>query len=154
MIPADHIKSIYKRNLGVTERNLEGISNEDSRLDPEPAGNNINWTLGHILASRNHIMPALKQEPFWDEATAAPYMWGTEALAPDKGETLETLLETLAKSQDQIVAGLDALSEEELEEAFGKGTVSKHLAFMAWHEAYHVGQLGLLRRLVGKEGAI
>ena len=33
-------------------------------------------------------------------------------------------------------------------------TVGSLLMTIAWHQAYHVGQTGLLRRLAGKEGAI
>ena len=34
----------------------------------------------------------------------------------------------------------------------GSDTVGGMLRFLAWHEAYHPGQLGLLRRLAGKPG--
>ena len=39
---------------------------------------------------------------------------------------------------------------------YGKdlGDLARSLAQLQWHECYHVGQLGLLRRIVGKEGAI
>ena len=34
----------------------------------------------------------------------------------------------------------------------GSATVAGALGFLAWHESYHLGQLGLLRRLAGKPG--
>jgi len=34
------------------------------------------------------------------------------------------------------------------------GTVAEALTILGFHEAYHVGQLGIQRRLIGKDGAI
>jgi uncharacterized damage-inducible protein DinB len=34
----------------------------------------------------------------------------------------------------------------------GSDTTEGALRFLAWHEAYHFGQLGMLRRLAGKPG--
>jgi len=40
------------------------------------------------------------------------------------------------------------------DKAVGNKTVGNQLAFFQFHEAYHAGQVGLLRRLAGKEGAL
>ena len=34
----------------------------------------------------------------------------------------------------------------------GSDTVAGGLRFLAWHEAYHLGQLGFLRRMAGRPG--
>src|SRR5208337_2223008 len=68
----------------------------------------------------------------------------------------------LADSQQQLIAALAAISEETLSlpvpEALRRppltGTVGEALARLAFHEGYHNGQIGLLRRLAGKPGAI
>jgi uncharacterized damage-inducible protein DinB len=36
----------------------------------------------------------------------------------------------------------------------GDATVSEKLAFLQFHEAYHAGQIAILRRMAGKPGAI
>jgi uncharacterized damage-inducible protein DinB len=46
------------------------------------------------------------------------------------------------------------MTEEHLAASAGKETVGDQLAFLQFHEAYHIGQAGLLRRLAGKDGAI
>jgi hypothetical protein len=35
-----------------------------------------------------------------------------------------------------------------------KETVGSLLAALAFHEAYHVGQTGILRRVIGREGVV
>ena len=46
------------------------------------------------------------------------------------------------------------IPEEEWSKPSDDGTKLDKLAFLQFHEAYHSGQLGLLRRIVGKPGAI
>ncbi|MEZ4630685.1 MAG: DinB family protein [Deinococcales bacterium] len=86
--------------------------------------------------------------------SAAPYIWGSEALAADKGITLTELLAALEAPQTNLLKILDTMSEAELAKELKSGTLAEQLEFMAWHEGYHIGQLGLLRRLVGREGAV
>lgn len=150
MYNANLLATIYTRNYNSIQAYLTDISNEESRYNP-PAGNNLNWTLGHILASRNYIMPTLKQEAFWSEAAAAPYMWGSEKLAENKGLAFNVLLETFNESQELLIKSLESFSESDLHAGLAKGTVGQRLEFFAWHEGYHTGQLALLRRIVGKD---
>jgi uncharacterized damage-inducible protein DinB len=52
----------------------------------------------------------------------------------------------------------DAVTAEQLAKPLGRtlpdgsDTIAGALRFLAWHEAYHLGQLGLFRRLAGKPG--
>jgi hypothetical protein len=57
----------------------------------------------------------------------------------------ETLKKMYEDSQPFIIQGLDKVKDEALME---------QLTFMGFHEAYHLGQIGLLRNILGKEGAI
>ena len=150
MYNANLLATIYTRNYNSIQAYLKDISNEESRHNP-PAGNNLNWTLGHIVASRNFIMPALKQEAFWSETTAAPYMWGSEKLAADKGLPFNVLLDTLKASQELVIKSLESFTEHDLNAELAKATVGQRLEFFAWHEGYHTGQLALLRRILGKD---
>ncbi|MEZ4607315.1 MAG: hypothetical protein R2865_11090 [Deinococcales bacterium] len=54
MNSATMLKTIYIRNHRIIQRNLEGISAEES-LQKAGEGNNVNWIIGHIVASRNGV---------------------------------------------------------------------------------------------------
>lgn len=47
------LASIYEFSYGAIKLNLDGVSNEESLFIPQPAGNCINWVVGHIVAARN-----------------------------------------------------------------------------------------------------
>ena len=146
-------------NLGALKMNLEGLSHEESLVQPQPAGNCLNWIVGHILANRAGILALLGKDPVWNEEEAEPYQRGSEPLTdPTQAKNLEDLVAMLETSQESILAGLSEISDEALQAPAPSGkegeTVETGLAGLVFHEAYHVGETGILRRLLGHEGAI
>ena len=51
----------FTRN--VVRLNLEGISHEQSLIQPQPAGNCSNWVVGHLVTIYNKVLPLLEQTP-------------------------------------------------------------------------------------------
>jgi len=136
--------------------NIEGVTHEESLRQPRPAGNCLNWTVGHIVASRNGVLHAMGHDLTWSAEEAARYKRGSAPItAPGEAKPFEKLVQDLDRSQERIQSGLGALTEADLAKPYSdKQTVGEWIAFLHFHEAYHVGQTGLLRRIVGKEGAI
>jgi uncharacterized damage-inducible protein DinB len=152
---ADTLAKLFGYNHYALKVNLEGVTHEQSVTCPTPQGNCANWILGHVLANRNFIAGFLNGEPVLTAAEAAPYERGSKPMKNGAGALrLERLLTDLDRSQEGILAGLKRLSPADLEAPEGKGTLADSLAFFQFHEAYHAGQVGLLRRIYGKEGAI
>jgi uncharacterized damage-inducible protein DinB len=138
-------------------RNLEGLTHEESLSAPEPGGNSLNWVLGHLLVYRNNVMKLLGQPPAWDSPKAARYARGSAPLGPDDDPApLETLRAALDESQGRLVAALRACPEEDLLAPMEGGgePLAQRLAVLGFHEGYHGGQIALLRRLLGRTGAI
>lgn len=151
----------FSYNHRVLEVNTQGLSQEDSLASPATGGNCINWVVGHVVATRNGILELLGHEPIWSSERAAPYRRGSEPITAASALPLPELLADFAASQKTLVKALSDLSDEDLivksPTTFFKGdaeTVGSALAAFAFHEAYHVGQTGVLRRVAGKEGAI
>jgi uncharacterized damage-inducible protein DinB len=122
---------------------------DEEALEPPPGGgNSFNWILGHILVGRARILALLGDETELIPAErAGPYSRGSVG--------------RLDSSQKRMVAGIESLDEEALgrvvpESPFGRDeeTLETMLAGFLFHEAYHAGQLGVLRRLAGHEGFI
>jgi hypothetical protein len=160
---AQPIKTTYDFTYFVLKRNCEGVSHERSLIAPEPAGNCMNWVLGHILAQRTTILKLLGQDPIWGAAEAAPYLRGSTPLAPSRvleARPFESLLADLARSQELLAAGFEAVTPEMLsapglpDVPGGVQPVETQLAVFNFHEAYHAGQTGVLRRIVGLAAAI
>ncbi len=149
-------------NHYVLKKNLEGLSHEDSLIQPAPGGNCLNWVLGHIVASRGRTLTAVGEEPIWGPREAASYERSSDPIT-NAGQALplERILADLDASQEKILAGLQKLTDEDLaaKSSFSpsnneKETIGSLLAGLLFHEAYHAGQTGLLRRLIGKDGAL
>lgn len=146
----------------VLRSNVEGISHEESLIQPQPTGNCLNWVIGHLVVAYQLVFPLLKQEPVISEERLKPYARHSSPLR-DRAEALPLpeLLAAFDKASERVDAGLTRLTPGRLDEPAPfspaknpKETVRSLLASISFHQAYHAGQTGLLRRIAGKPGAI
>lgn len=146
----------FRFGWSALERNLDGFTEAEALQRPEPAGNCANWLVGHLLAYRDRTHQLLELPPAWPEAFGDPgkYKRGGDGVL-DAPRTLDELLAAFRASQELVIPALEAVSAARLgEPASNSQSVAGQLGFLAFHEGYHAGQAGLLRRLLGKPGAI
>ncbi len=162
MTSAD-LTNLYEFTYGMIKRNLDGLTHEESLVGGQPAGNCINWVLGHVVSARSGILKLAGISDYSRDQRLDRYGRGTEPLGPDESHVdLEALRTLLEDSQQRLLAALASVSQEALDapipEALRRpplvGNVGNALGRLALHESYHGGQIGLLRRAVGKTGAI
>jgi uncharacterized damage-inducible protein DinB len=146
----------------VVERNLGDVTDAEALLVPHTGGNPIHWVMGHVLRSRSLWLEAMGEAPILTEAEAAPYQAGSPAgEATGDPLPLSDLRQRFLAAHDTLTAALQKMPDDRLGEASpwsptGRpdetfGTLAASLLF---HEAYHLGQTGVLRRALGKPGAI
>ena len=146
---------LFEVDHDVLKKTLDGLSHGDSLVQPQAAGNCLNWVLGHIVATRSQILTMLGEEPLWSKDQSAPYDRGSAPITDAvQARPLEELAAALDRSQERLRAGLARVSAETLASPAGDGTFGDTLAFFHFHEAYHAGQVALLRRMAGKDRAI
>jgi len=141
--------------------NLDGISHEES-LSVPPGGNSVNWVLGHVVKARLGCLAMLDIPPVLDPARLDRYERGGAPLVdPAEAMELDVLLAAYNDAQAPILEGLTKMTAEQLNAPapFSPGdnpheTVGTLLAGLAFHEAYHLGQLGVQRRMLGRTGGI
>jgi hypothetical protein len=152
---AEALKLLFQYNHYAIGVNARDLTQQESLVEPEPCGNCANWVLGHIVQNRGAVLSLLGEQPVWSTDEGERYKRGS---APITGgvspKPLPEILEALDKSQERIMAGLSRVTSAELGSADTKGSLASKLAGLQFHEAYHAGQLGLLRRIAGKKGAI
>jgi uncharacterized damage-inducible protein DinB len=116
------------------------------------------WILGHIVTYRRVLLRTIggdiAEEP-WESAFARGSDAGSAAQAGIDADGLMADLNAVGeKLRDQLAgmtdADLAAAGPRELPD--GSTTIVGLLSFMQFHESYHLGQLGYLRRVVGKDG--
>lgn len=146
----------------VVKRNVEGLTQEESLIQPKPAGNCLNWVMGHLLYVYNQVLPALGQTPVMGQETLKRYKRGSFPLT-NPGEALELrdLIQGWDEASNRMEAGITGITAKALDAPapFSPSnnpneTVRSLLTVLLFHQAYHAGQTGLLRRITGKEGAI
>ena len=146
----------------VFNANLSELSEEDGLLQPVPGGNCLNWVAGHIVGSRGSILELLGQERPFAPDKYARYERGSDAVVIGEGTVpLAEIMADFLAVGDGLKIGLAGLTREWLGEKapFSPGnnpkeTMGSLLVGLAFHESYHCGQLGVLRRMAGVEGAI
>jgi len=150
------LSNLFETNVYAIRVNVEGITDAEALLQPHPAGNCMNWVMGHILSSREGALKLFGEEPALPPDTAARYKRGSSPIAGSgDGIPMSDLLARLAVSQERLLRGIEnAPAAKWDEERADFGTVRRALYFLQFHEAYHAGQLAILRRLAGKKGAI
>lgn len=144
----------YQRSGKVMLLNLEGLTHAQSLWSPAANVNCINWLAGHLISARTNITLAVGGTPVWDDATRARYKGGSAAITAD-GEgvlSIERLIADFKESQARVEAGLGAISAETLD-APSKFTqfasLGDQLIYMNVHEIHHIGQIMILRDLLG-----
>ncbi|GEJ47894.1 MULTISPECIES: hypothetical protein [unclassified Chryseobacterium] len=142
------IKNQVVSTYYVISSNIEGITNEESMVFPNGEANCMNWILGHLIYIRNPLLNILGEESVWDSEKFSFYNRGEIALDhKDKLVSFEELKSYLKQSQDKLEAKLNTLNSFQTE-------MVKDISTLSLHEIYHSGQLGYLRRILGKPGAI
>ena len=142
--------------------NFDGLTHDDSLVHPKGGGNCVNWVLGHLVKARNDALGLLGADPLYPPNDFDRYATGKPPLT-DPGEALPfpMLQESFTSLQQPLVAALRAVSSETLARPVPDSptgnpneTVSSFIVAIAFHEAYHLGQVGLLRRTLGKDRAL
>jgi len=151
---AEFLSTLFGYTHRSVQMNVAGLSHEEALVAPEPDGNSMNWVIGHILASRNAVHKLVGEPPLWSDERAAPYVRGSKPLDVTRAVPLAELMADLDRSQAIIQAAFGRMTDEDLAAPFAGMTVGGKLGFLQFHEAYHAGQTGTLRRIAGKEGAI
>lgn len=148
----------------VVKMNADGITHNESLGQPQPAGNCLNWVMGHLISVYDNVLPLFGQKPVMGKDVLRRYDRGAPALQ-NGAEALpwDALMTAWDQAEERVDAALASLTAEKLDAPAPapasprnnpNETVRSLLTLVFFHQAYHAGQTGLLRRLAGREGAI
>jgi hypothetical protein len=146
----------------VVAANLNGLTHQESLAQPQPGGNRLNWVLGHLLWTYNGLLPLLNQKPVLEDAVLKRYArGGAPLLDPAEAVDFQQLLSAWGQAIERVDAGLASLDPDSFDRPVPDSpsgnpdeTVRTLVTTVMFHQAYHAGQTGVLRRVAGREGAI
>ena len=146
---------IFKLNNRLVTTALEGLSDEEVWTRPNGAGNAMGWILGHITETRGSLLAEL------GDTTGMPwpkqFSRGSSPAATADRPSRAVIEDAWRATSARMREGFERLTPERLAELPkkqglpGVTDLASFITFMAFHESYHVGQLGYVRRLLGKK---
>lgn len=149
----ENINGSLKLNSVLLRQSIKGITAEDLLVRPEDKANSIQFIVGHMVINRYNMCQLLG---------------GTDGHSYgklfDRGEdfdksavypSVNDLLDEWDKVTIKLTNILNDVSDEKLSEKnqidfpFPDKTLLGGIAFLTYHETYHIGQLAYNRRILG-----
>jgi hypothetical protein len=145
-----------------TRRLITDLQGDDWSAAPAPGLAHATWIAGHLAVSQHVLVfvRCLGQSVLADEFVGKfPIGGAIPRVAPGAYPPLEQILNTFDEMQERTLAAIRGMSDALLREpAFGKdGQPHPHycdklgaVSHVTRHEAFHAGQLAMIRRLCGR----
>ncbi len=134
-------------NLGLQ---LGDLSNDDAiRRARDDSGSSISWIVGHLLDFRCSALAACGVEQ--DNPYREKFAFNVSATDGSDYPDIATLLQEWNDIHAKLTGAIAGLSEEQLlaksglPGPHGEQSLLEALSFFTFHEAYHIGAIGVLR---------
>ena len=148
-----NIEGMFKTNTGLVKQTIDEVKPESWFLKPGDDSNHLMWVLGHLVWSRSNVLKILNEHV----EVPSPKLFARGAQVASQGEYPS--VDEMKRAWDEVSQKLSAtLAGAPADRLNGSalssppsfdGNVSGNIAFMAFHETYHVGQLNYLRKWLG-----
>jgi DinB superfamily len=152
---AETYADLYTMNFKSVNVLCRDLTEDEARRRPDGRQNPALWMLGHITTYRAELLRMLGAEPSRGKGLAASFgrdVRADEAAWPGVTE----LLADLAALHSELVERLKSLGEAAFEPTVTTpaGVKMPAVAFLHFHESYHLGQLGYVRTWLGKSALV
>ena len=145
-------------NQDLIRRSLDGLFRDELERRCGPDSSSPFWIFGHVTVSRFSLARLIGIDV--EEGWLDDFRRGSRVKVRSEYPTFEELDEAFRKVSNLIYSQLEVLTEEELDRSVGGNypvedkTVRGVLAFFAYHETYHLGQLAYLRHWLGHDRVV
>jgi len=160
MTHSDVIVEILERSLAMLQKALTDFSDADMLVRPTPTANHAEWMIGHLCKSESFMLGACGG----DTADLLPAGFAdcypqVKGQLPEVANPLgkQALIDLFTKVRGRTIAFVKAAGEEALlkqvPSPFNKGsmtTVMFMLMMPSLHGSLHLGQIQVIRRVLGK----
>lgn len=147
------VMGILELNAALFRKALEGVDQASGERRPNDHTNSLAFIACHALDARFYLMKLAGHErtnpwqSLFDAATDIATMKESPPLYEVLAEWDELHEATLEVLAEMTPAELDAESDARF--PTDDRSILGGIAFLAFHEAYHVGQMGLVRKYFG-----
>jgi hypothetical protein len=151
--PISIVAEQFKVTTNLYLKALGGVSREQLLRRPGERSNPLLWIAGHLALSRTRVVNVLggAREPRWAELFATGSRVEDVTRFPEVAEVMALWRELADEIQERLRAFPPERWEEPVQVRIPSddGTLRGALALITFHEAYHVGQMGYVRKWLG-----
>lgn len=149
MISSELLAEMYERTYDSLRSSTDGLTHEDSLIQPPFGGNCLNWVLGHVVVARANTVAMLGGTLSWPWAETRRYVPGSPPIT-DVADAVpwDRLRAYLDASQHDLITALASAPADKLDRPVEGRTLGSVLAEYNVHEAHHAGQIEILRAAV------
>ena len=147
------IAMMFRINNDLVSRAIGSLTDEELWQRPTDRSNPMLWIAGHVVQTRASMLKLLG-EPFdtgWGDLFNRGAALQERTRYPARADIERVMGDTTARLQSKLAA----LDDQQLASPAtgpalpGASTVADQIAFFAFHESYHVGQLAYIRKALG-----
>jgi uncharacterized damage-inducible protein DinB len=149
------IAMIFSFNEPFVYQALEGLTEEELWRAPSDRNNGMLWVAGHVVQTRATVLAFLGDpvDTGWGKLFDRGAVLVDAGQYPSKQE-IDHLMRDVSPRLSAKLTSLkdDVLTRPATMQVPGTKTVADELAFFAFHDSYHIGQLSYIRKSLGYPG--
>ena len=148
-----NIAGMFRANTDIVNKAIAGVEPDHWFRKPGDDSNHLTWVLGHLIVHRGQTLKVLGVD--WDNAWAELFARGSERVADAQYPSVDEVLNAWQDVSARLSEALKTPHEDVLTKDAPKGPpsfdgkTSGTVAFYAFHDTYHVGQVSFLRKWLG-----
>ncbi len=148
-----HIAGMFKVNTDIINKAIADISPEHWFQKPGDNSNHLMFILGHLVVHRGKTLKTLGVN--WDNPWAQLFARGAERVADAEYPSIDEMRAAWNQVSAELAGTLKQPNPDVLAQDAPKGPptfdgkISGTIAFFAFHDTYHVGQVSYLRKWLG-----
>jgi len=148
-----NIQGMFKTNTDIVNKAIADVTPEHWFKNPGDDSNHLMWLMGHLVVHRGHTLKMLGVD--YDNQWATLFARGSDRVADAEYPSSEQMQAAWQDVSAQLAAALQQPPADVLSMDAPKGPptfdgkLSGTVAFFAFHDTYHVGQVSYLRKWLG-----
>jgi uncharacterized damage-inducible protein DinB len=148
-----NISGMFRADTDIISKAIADVSPEDWFRKPGDDSNHLMWLLGHVVVHRGLVLKSLGGQ--WERSWAPLFARGAERVDDAEYPTIDEMREAWTHISEQLKNALRETPEDLLAKPVAEGLpsfdkkLSGTVAFLAFHDAYHTGQVSFLLKWLG-----
>lgn len=148
-----NISGMFRANTDIISKAIADVRPEDWFRQPGDDSNHMMWLLGHVIVHRGHVLKTLGGQ--WDTPWAPLFARGAQRGDDAQYPSIDEIRAAWTQISEQLKTALRDAPEDVLTKPAPEGPpsfdkkLSGTVAFYAFHDTYHTGQLSFLRKWLG-----